>query len=378
MNFIPDFENSLLSVVFWIFSGFAAIQFFYVVFFQGKLAFYKKKSVEKQQLPSLSVIIAARNESDNLFTNLPSILEQNYPDFEVIVVNHQSIDESYHVLNAYKMKYPHLKIVEVERSKHIGVGKKLPLTLGIKSAKNEHLVFTDADCMPASKEWLKEIASCFSEKKEIVIGYGPYKEEDGLLNKLIRLDTTMIAMNYFSMALSRVPYMAVGRNLAYKKSTFNGVNGFKSHYAVSSGDDDLFIQQAAKKKNYTIQIDPKSFVFSTGKEDWTTWYQQKTRHYSTSSRYSKFKKAILGVYPLSLLVMLGLFCYLLTDNEFRWLSVSVFSFVLVVKWLIQGLCFSKLGSKKFITFLPILDAFYAIFIPILYYSTDKKKLNNWK
>jgi hypothetical protein len=137
--------------------------------------------------------------------------------------------------------------MEVEKSKHLLPSKKLPLTLGIKKAKYEHLILTDADCSPSSEFWLQRMAEQFTEQKQLVLGYGPYNTEPGFLNKVIRFDTTMIAIHYFSLALNRVPYMGVGRYMAYTKSLFDYVKGFKSHYAVASGDDDLFVQEAAKK-----------------------------------------------------------------------------------------------------------------------------------
>ena len=148
------------------------------------------------------------------------------------------------------------------------------------------------------------MAEQFSEKKQLVLGYGPYKAEPGFLNKLIRFDTTMIAVHYFSMALMRMPYMGVGRNMAYTKSVFNSVNGFKSHYSVASGDDDLFVQEAAKKKNYAIQLEPDSYMYSDAKTTWETFVIQKSRHYSTSPHYKVFKKLLLGIYPLTSLLLL--------------------------------------------------------------------------
>jgi hypothetical protein len=99
------------------------------------------------------------------------------------------------------------------KNQHLKPGKKLSITLGVKGAKFEHLILTDADCRPASRNWLKSIAENFSNEKQIVLGYGPYKKEKGFLNRLIRFDTTWIGMNYFSMALAKLPYMGVGRNL---------------------------------------------------------------------------------------------------------------------------------------------------------------------
>jgi cellulose synthase/poly-beta-1,6-N-acetylglucosamine synthase-like glycosyltransferase len=380
MDFLPSFEGRLIYYVFSFFAIFAFIQFVYVIFFHTRFAFtsFKKRNVPSNIFPPVTILIAARNDSDNLFNNLPIILEQDYPEYEVIVINHQSIDESYHILNAYKMQYSHLRVVEVERSKHIGVGKKLPLTLGIKAAKFEHLLFTDADCQPVSKKWLSGMVNGFSNGKQIVLGYGPYKEGEGLLNKVIRFDTLFIAMNYFSFALAKVPYMAVGRNLAYTKSVFNSVSGFKSHYSISSGDDDLFIQEAAVDSNYTIQVDPDTFCYSNPKETWKEWVSQKSRHYSTSVKYQVIKKLLLGIYPLTLLLMWFSFVYLLFDTEYRWISLGVFSLVFIVKWIIQGRCFAKLKGKKFIFLLPFIEFAYAFLIPILYYVSEKPKLSKWK
>jgi cellulose synthase/poly-beta-1,6-N-acetylglucosamine synthase-like glycosyltransferase len=379
MNFFPDFSHGIVRYFFFAFAGIVFLQLFYTLFFHARFAFYTGKRKQKNQnQPPVSVIIAARNESDNLFHHLPLILQQNYPNFEVIVVNHQSIDESYHVLNAYKMQYPHLRIIEVERSKHLGIGKKLPLTLGIKAAKNEHLVFTDADCIPKSNDWLRKMVENFSEDKSIVIGYGPYQDEKGLLNKLIRLDTAFIAMNYFSFALAKLPFMAVGRNLAYTKTVFNAVHGYKSHYSISSGDDDLFIQEAAKKRNYTIEINSATFCTSKAKKSWSEWVNQKTRHYSTSGKYQVFKKGLLGIYPMTVLLMWIFAITLFLNPEYRWITLSIFGGITVIKWLIQARCLIKLREKGFIPFLPFLDLFYAVLMPTLYYTSEKATHSKWK
>lgn len=355
----------------------ALTQLIYVLFINGKLSFYKKDKEINSNFPPISIIISARNESDNLYENLPSVLEQEYPNFEVIVVNHQSIDESYNILNAYAQKFTNLRVIEVERSQHLKPGKKLPLTIGIKGAKFEHLVFTDADCKPSSNQWLKSMSAQFSNSKEIVLGYGPYIKRSGLLNKIIRFDTTWIAMNYFSMALAKYPYMGVGRNLAYTKNAFNSVNGFKSHYSITSGDDDLFIQESATNNNYSINLDPYSYCYSEGSSSWDSWYLQKTRHFTTSSRYNVFKKALLGIYPLSLLMLMISFVTLLFNEDFRWFSLMIFIIVLSIKWWIQGRCFIKLNEKDFIKVLPLYDLAYAIILPILFYTTDKNEVRKW-
>ncbi|OFZ27362.1 MAG: hypothetical protein A3D92_08885 [Bacteroidetes bacterium RIFCSPHIGHO2_02_FULL_44_7] len=376
LEFLPRLDFNLSTGIFLVFCLMAFVQLLFVLLIYSRFAFHKDKKTEGS-LPPVSIVIAARNESENLFKHLPFILEQDYPEFEVIVVNHQSMDDSHYLLDAYTRQYPHLRTINMEPSKHLKYGKKLPLTIGIKGAKYEHLLLTDADCLPAGNQWLRSMASCFTEKHEIVLGYGPYKKKKGFLNRMIRFDTAWIAMNYFAMAKARLPYMGIGRNLAYTRSVFKEVKGFKSHYALSSGDDDLFIQEAAKNKNYTINIDPASFCYSSAAKTWSQWMKQKSRHYTTTPKYRVFKKLMLGIYPLSLLIMLVSFVTLLFDFEFLWLTLAIFLLVLTVKWIILGRSFKKLQESKFVVWLPLIDIAYAILAPAMYYSVDKTDNTKW-
>lgn len=375
MEWFPDEENKIAWVLLIGCFIFGFIQFFWVLWFHLRLAIFPNKEIG--YFPPVSVIIAARNEEDNLFKNLPLILEQNYPDFEVVVINHQSKDDSQHILKALARDYKHLKLIHLESSKHLKTGKKLPLTIAIKGAQHNHLLFTDADCTPASKDWLRRIAGNFSSK-EIVLGYGPYRKEAGMLNRLIRLDTVMIALNYLSMALGGVPYMGVGRNLGYTKELFYKNNGFKSHYALQSGDDDLFVQENAKKRNYTICVAPESFMYSDGENSWENWLKQKGRHFTTTGHYKVFKKWLLGIYPLSLILMHAFFITLFTYSGLFLSAVLTYAFVLLLKWIISGLALRKLKAGWIAAAYPFWDLFYAFMAPILFYTVDKSTERKWK
>lgn len=376
LNYLPELDYNMETYVFFLFCLVASVQFFFVVLVYGRLAFHKRKIVSGKK-EGVSIIIAARNESENIFKFLPFILEQDYPEFEVIIINHQSTDDSKYILAAYQRDYPNLKVIEIEKSPHLKYGKKLPLTVGIKGARYNQLLLTDADCKPASNQWLKSMQSHFSPKHEIVLGYGPYFKRKGLVNRIIRFDTAWIAMNYLSFAKAKTPYMGIGRNMAYTKNVFHEVEGFKSHYAISSGDDDLFVQEAAKRKNYTINVDPASYCYSEPAESWKDWVNQKSRHFTTAPSYKVIKKLMLGIYPLSLLLMLGTFVTLLFKSDFVWLTLAIFVFILLLKWLILGLAMKKLNETKFIAWLPFLDIGYAILAPIMYYTIDRKDDKKW-
>ncbi len=260
----------------------------------------------------ISIVICAKNELVNLRKNLPKILSQNYIDFEVIVVNDQSTDGSKLFLETLAKKHINLIVVEIDDFVTHNPGKKFALTLGIKTAKHEYLLLTDADCIPNSKNWIKKICNNFS-KSDIILGYGAYRKEKGLLNKLIQYDTYNVAQQYLSYALKSQAYMGVGRNLAYKKSLFFNNKGFANHIHIPSGDDDLFVQEVASCNNVSIEISEDSHTISEVIENWSEWIYQKRRHISTAPYY-KFKfKFLLALYPyaqlffwLSIILMLSL------------------------------------------------------------------------
>ena len=210
-----------MTLIFYIFLFSFSILIHFYLFIFSKFSFAKANST-KSSFPSISVIICARNEAENLKNNLPLFIHQEYPNFELVVVNDSSSDETLEIIEEFQEKYPQrIKIVNVEEVEKFWGNKKYALTLGIKAAKNEHLLFSDADCKPVSKHWIQEMSSQFSDKKAIVLGYGAYdKIKNSFLNKLIRFETLMTAIQYFSYTKIGLPYMGVGRNLAYTRSLF--------------------------------------------------------------------------------------------------------------------------------------------------------------
>lgn len=376
MEFWPEIRVDFTSILFLFFCLMVFIQLWYVLLYPLRLAIHKKKQVTSE-LPPVSVIVCARNEEDNLFKNLPSVLSQDYPKFEVIVVNDMSVDESKHIIRAYQEKYPQLRIIELEKNKHRKFGKKMPLTIGIKGAKYEHLVMIDADCYPAGNQWLKTIVRNYTEGKEIVIGIGPYETEKGFLNKLIRFDTTSIASTYLSFACAGKPYMAVGRNMSYTRKRFFEVDGFKSHYHIQSGDDDLFMRDAATKKNVAIEISPDSFVFSHPKQSWAEWIKQKQRHFTTAPRYRLINKLLLGIFPASMIMMLLSSVILLFNFKWWWIIAGLLFIRYLVYWIVNRAVFRKLAARDLVVWYPVLELIHLVVMPFIYYSTDRREPDKW-
>ena len=293
MNLSLEFGNIILIVgIVWLLAVF--IQLFYYLFFYLRIV--QKPHTTPTHTPPVSVIICARNEEENLKQYLPSILNQNYPQYEVIVVNDASEDNSAWVLDAFAKQYSHLKISTIKKDEKFNHSKKLAVTIGIKAASYEYLLFTDADCEACSSDWIKQMVQSYKPDTEIVLGYGGYIKTKGLLNKLIRFDSLFIAMQYMGFAKAGIPYMGVGRNLSYKKTLFFNNKGFANHASLQSGDDDLFVNETANKQN--TEINTTAHTRSKAKKSFALWLIQKKRHQTTFHRYKKHHQFLLINEPI--------------------------------------------------------------------------------
>ncbi len=378
-DFIP-FSGPWLYILIVIFA-LLLIQIFYYIFFFGKLNRYTKNITyqENSNLPPLSVIICAKNESKNLEKNLPLILNQKYPqDFQVIVVNDASEDDTDLILARFKQKYDNLYYTTIPYDKIFRHGKKLAITIGVKAAKYEHMVFTDADCIPANESWLKYMASGFSKDHEIVLGFGAYKKEKGLLNTWLRYDTFYIAITYLSFALRGVPYMGVGRNMAYTKSLFYKQQGFKSHQHIMSGDDDLFIRDAATSKNTNIVIIPESHTLSEPSKTFKEWKRQKTRHLTTSPFYKRKIKFLLGLETFSRQLFWGISLISIFFPTFALTVLLMIVIKVIVQLSILRITSKRLGQNKLYWCSILFDFILPVVTAMLFLGSKRKaNKNKW-
>ncbi len=377
MHKLPPYL-SWSEIWFVIFCVITAVQVFYYLWFFQRLAFFRKASKEKSQHHPVSVIICARDEAPNLAANLPGALVQTYPStHEVIVVNHNSQDDTRYLLEEFKKTFKGLHIVNLEYEAKGIPGKKYPLSMGIKEAKHEVVLLTDTDCVPASEYWIEKMQDGYDEGIQVVLGYSPYQKRPGLLNKLIRFETFHSALQYLSYALAGQPYMGVGRNLSYKKELFFKNKGFSSVNHLPGGDDDLFINQVANGSNTRIVVDPDAFTLSEPKKTFREWVKQKNRHHSTGKFYRGKQQWMLGIYSVTHFLFYPAFIISLIYFPWTW-TLSVFG----LRFLIQGIVYfktmKKLNEIDLFPFWWLLDiwmtGYYLIFAPSLW----KKPRMEWR
>jgi len=337
------------------------------------LSFPKRKTEdENEEWQPVSLIIAFKNEQEQLKKNLPFILEQDYPNFELVLVNDHSTDASAQYLK--ELDHPRIKIFELSTK----TGKKAAVELGIAKSTHELLLFTDADCIPSSKHWIKRMVSPLLKGKEISLGYGKLRRGQGLLVLLQRYENCMNSLQNFSFANRSRAYMAVGRNLAYKKVVYSKSTAFDSYSSIKGGDDDLIVNEMSKDQNTAVVIDQDAHTISEASTKWKQYYHQKRRHLEAGKHYKKKDRSWLAILGLSQLIFNLLFITLLLTHDKHLLIIGIF----VLKVLLQLVSYrgpmKQLEELDWWWITPVLEMIYLPIISYIGLSQYLWKVDRWK
>lgn len=365
---------------------FFIIQIVYHLGLYGRI--YRQAKDEKnenipyqEKLLPLSVIITARDDSENLEKFLPSVLEQDYPNFEVIVVNDGATDESNDLLTTFASKYENLYHTFTPNDARYVSYKKLALTVGIKAAKNEWLVFTEPNCKPISDQWLRQMARNFTESTEVVLGYNSYSRGKEHWHHKVKFLNFFNQLRSLGFAIGNNPYMGIGRNMAYRKSLFFKNKGYSSHLNLQRGDDDLFINEVATPYNTRVEVSPLSIVSVEPFDDRKRWEEERTSYRSTAAFFHGLQRYSLGFETttrlLYLLATLSVIIYSSIIHQWIMLGTSAFFFILY--FVMQIIIFNRVATvlhepKHYILYLR-----YAMEQPIeslinrIHYSASNKR-----
>lgn len=310
--------------------------------------------------PPFSIIIAARNEAENLSRFLPAILQQNYSAYEVIIALNHCEDESVEIVKEFCKRYSHLKYIEIPQTPDGWAPKKWALEQGIHQAQYEHLVFTDADC-EVGRQWLHAISAVWADETEFVLGIGRYFYYPSLLNRFIRFETSFAAFQYIGMAAQGLPYMGVGRNMAYLKSLFLQVGGFEAFRERLSGDDDLFVNAYARGNNTQVLLASASHTFSEPERRFGSWVRQKVRHVSASAKYSLRSKIFLASFHLSQIALYTALGGLLILGGNLKIAFLLYVLYLSIAWYIFGKINKIIGEPSLVAWYPLLDLLFVVY-----------------
>ncbi len=355
--------SALISFIFFITAWLVNIGFLFRLHIAWR-SLLPQPSIPHDISPAVSVIIAARNEAENLKKYLQFILSQDYPNYEVVIVLDRCDDDSERVLNTLQKQYPQLHYLTISAIPEGWSPKKYVLTEGILAAKHEYILLTDADCKP-EPEWIKEMTLGFLQGKEIVLGLSPYFEERGLLNAMIRYETLYSAWQYIGFAAMNVPYMGVGRNIAYTKSFFLQKRGFEAFKERLSGDDDLFVNANATTQNLAVITSAQSLVWSVPKQTWKSWFRQKLRHTSAGGYYSAKTKLLLTAFGFSFIGVYFWGMIAIISGITVWKVLVPFIIRMILNLQIFFHLEKKMYSKKMLYLYPILDIIFVFYSAVI-------------
>jgi cellulose synthase/poly-beta-1,6-N-acetylglucosamine synthase-like glycosyltransferase len=375
--FLQDLTYGRADLSFTVVVGLAMV--FVFIFLFGY--FLKVNRTEAQTVnsnaPGVSIIIASRNAKAQLEKHLPQWLAQDYPNFEVIVANDRSTDDTPLFLIEQQQIHPKLKVVSLDADFVKMGGKKLALTLAIKKAQYQHFLFTDVDCIPSSDQWLKHMSTQFSREKQIILGVSPLKTGKGFLAALIQHENLLTALHYLGLSAAGKPYMGVGRNLAYTRAAYDGVNGFSSHHHLPAGDDDLFVQEAANATNTAQCINPEAFTYSDGPTTWKSYWKQKKRHMWIGKSYQPGVKQLLAIHPMAqLFFWIGIILWFLLGSQWLW-PVIALTIKLTPEWIVYHQKGKLLQMHKSIPLYPIYNLFESFWYVIVGINAFFSKRIQW-
>lgn len=289
-----------------------------------------------EELPPLSVLIVTKDSGNALKENLPVILEQDYPEFEVIVVNDKSAGEDENILKLLEQKYKNLYHTFIPETARYVSRKKLGIAMGIRASRNEWLVVTEPNCRPVSNQWLRSLARQMTPHTDIVLGYSNFMPKKGWFAKTLVLDMFFLSVRYLGRAIAGSPYMGIGRNLAYRKSTYQKHKGFSDHLQLQRGEDDLFINAVANERNTRVAIEPDSIVRMPVPPYKRIWLEEKigrmvTGHYyqGTARLLNSIETWTCGLFHLASLA--GIITSIYTQ---QW----IFAGIILLLWLIRFIC----------------------------------------
>lgn len=358
MNPFTDISFLIVAVFSHVLIVSTLIQAYQLLFVYLRLARYPLHKKSTGSNHPISVIIYARNHAQELVKNISHWLEQEYATFELVIVNDCSWDDTEETLRQLLITYPQLKVVNVPIDDRFKRNKKFALSLGIKAAQYEHVLFTEADYLPQSKKWIAEMQAQFGEKTELVLGYTPYPKGAGFWSIFMRFDHFFRAINLLSFALNGKAYSAYGQNMAFTKTAFFAGKGYASHMHLNYGETDFFVNQHANRKNTAVALSPSSQVRSTKKQRYADFVKEAFTRMEVEKGYTFGKRFRLASVNVSIgLFYLSLLLLLLVHFSWHWV-LGVYLFRLSLQYAVYFKIATRLQHQHLHWALPILEPIY--------------------
>ncbi|MDR0711128.1 MAG: glycosyltransferase [Prevotellaceae bacterium] len=351
--------------------------YYYLVHFGRVLRFSANPDERKDgvQLP-VSIVICAKNEQRNLKKNLPLFLQQDYPHFEVVVVNDGSTDESEMLLYDLKQHHSNLQITTIEQDRKFVHDRKLAITVGIKAAHYDNIVFTEPDCAPPSNRWLATLSGAFGEGGEVVVSYCCNRQRRGIAGKIMRADSVFSALFSLHAAIKGKPYRSAIKNMGISQALFFRSKGFARCNAYPQSEETLFLCRSANRKNTRVALSRDAILSSSQQLTFGQWFQQKCIYASLVSMGKRGKKHLRAEMISRALFFLCIAAFIgIAALRHAYLPLAAAAPLLIVRFVAKAVVLSKAAKKLQERGAAAWLLLYDIFSPILAVITSLAQPN---
>jgi len=332
--------------------------------------------------PPVSIIICARDKGEVLAKNLPALFDQKYPEFQIVVVNDASSDETEDILQQFEHR-PNFYHTFVPKGVRSISARKMAMTLGLKAAVYDYVLFMDVAGIPESDVWIATMMRNFDWRGSVVLGFASFKDKKGFRNQLVAYDNLFSTMQWMGLALSGKPYRATSVNLAFKKELFFKNNGFASNLSLRSGDDDLLIGEIATRNNVKIEVSTDSKVEIETRSPWYDWKEKTFSLFPTARQYKFGIKLLLWLENLTRSLCYLLFLYLIVmcwlSGSYAWFLVSALLFLTryAVQLVVVNKSASQLKEPHFYLLLLLFDASLPVVRGFMRLFNRSRRHNNY-
>lgn len=373
-------NQKVALAIFILFVVIAVVQLIYYFIVYGKFAFHHKKNALSLREIPLSVVIVVRDNASQILQTLPKFLEQQYPNYEIVIVNDRSPDEqSVFAIKEYQKRFSNVKFIDLSDAVSTSRGRKMAVSMGIKCSSYGNIVITDPDCLPASEHWLSNLSQNIQGQKKIVLGYSTYIKRRTPYNAFLHFDKLVGAVQYFSLALYNSTYRGDFSNIVFMRNLFYQQKGFTSFNHLQWGEEDIFIHNVATPTNTAIEYNPDSAIISQNVPSYGYWRLHKISLFFTRKFNSLKNRAILSSYNITnlLFYIFLVFAILMniTNPIFLYTTIGIAVVRIASMYVVFGISAKKLNEKQIIPHLLFYDILFSLLNP-LYWSASK--LNNKK
>lgn len=350
----PELLNLAPILLLYVFIAIVIVQLFYYLGVFSSFSFSKENENNPKRIP-VSVIVYARNQAEDVKRLLPNLVNQNYHDYELVLVDNASSDETLDIFKEYAQMFSNIRLCRVENNEAFWNNKKYAHTLAIKASKNEYLLFIDAEQNIDNEFWIISMASNFTFNKTIILGPSMYKKAKGFFNKIIRYDSVFSQLHSFSWVNYGAPFSYFSKNLGYKKEEFYKVNGFITHMNNRLGEHEFFINEASLSKNTTYTISKNAFVYLEPITKLNEWQSKKNEDEMVLSKLNNGTRFKVRFFNASQFLFF-LLAIALLSLQIEWIITTIIiCFRYVISWVVVGKSLGKFQQKDLIWMFPILE-----------------------